>query len=78
MCFVTLIIMIFNSIRDLAHNCIVSSQLSDKDMLQEKQPLCVSSVIAEQINSDFRENCSDYDAEDRESWSIAATIYAGE
>lgn len=37
----------------------------------------ITAETAEQINKNFRKNCAEHDAEDRESWSVAATIYAG-
>ena len=38
----------------------------------------VSSETAEQMSEEFRRECSIHDADDRESWVAADTIYAGQ
>lgn len=38
----------------------------------------VSSETAEQMSEEFRHKCSIHDADDRESWVAADTIYAGQ
>lgn len=38
----------------------------------------VSSETAEQMSEEFRRECSIHDANDRESWVAADTIYAGQ
>lgn len=67
---------LFNEIRDQIKGCSVPMQFADNIQVGD----IVSSIpieVADQISEEFRRECSEHDTADRESWEVAATIYAG-
>lgn len=67
---------LFDEIKGQLEGCDVPMQFAGNIQVEK----VVSSIpinIAEQISEVFRRECSEHDNADRESWEVAATIYAG-